>query len=184
MQKAWVPFEVVHLTTSSVEGVNVDNKPVEIQGITAARADIQAPFSFVTAGNTADGLDGTVRVARPCSILAVSAAAVGQVTTGTLSDPGVLWLGLGIMPYASATTPGVSDFPRLMASDAPGIWPYASPGRPVYGNPSEAVTYAFDPVQKGKRKLTPGWRIYAAAVGSASGFNVNVMFRVLFGFHG
>jgi len=185
MSRAWVPFERINWPDTAARGEN--NMPLEIAGILASADDIQVPFDFITAGNTAASL--SVRVAKPCTILAVSVSAVAFTVC-------YLALGASVPAYnttggAAYGTPGrVDALPIFGISTAPGIWPYASPARPVGYEETDDNSrgiYGFDGLQRGKRKLSPGMVIYASAWAGEPGTDApapaHAVFRVLFGWH-
>lgn len=177
--KMWVPFDPNRstLTFSNTVHAARDNDTMQISGIARSGANLQAPFNFLTSGdNTATNLEGqTVRIARPCTILAVSCASYIDTT-----EEYTAWAGLGIIPSSGSTTT-INDLPQVMSSEAPGIWPYVSPNGAAPSNSGFAV------LQKGKRRLQPGWLLYTSvagfALGSEAGSNIGVytQFRVLFG---
>jgi len=175
MRKVWVPFEQTSLVVSNRQGGI--NEPIEINNILAESTDIQVPFNFLTAGNTAS--DSTTQIASPCTLLAVSMSAVMSAQYGVTGFVGV----------ACAQTGGTvpSSGPQILGSQVPGVFPYTSPIRPV-GGESGSNLYTIDTLQRGKRKLTPGMIVYLSMWltqngSSASNTTMHVTPRILFGVH-
>jgi len=180
--KVWVPFEATRsVLTAGANSHDIDNEHMQIAGVPDSdRGSLQAPFSHLTSGDPdATNLEHqTARVARPCTILAVSCSSYIDRSSSTPSA--LFWCGLGIIP-SSASTTSIEDLPEVMSSQAPGIWPYVSPHGAAPSNSG------FSVMQKGKRKLQPGWLLYTSVAeynpssANDGGSNVHVQFRVLFG---
>ena len=170
MDRVWVPFENVDTGSGWSGGSAV--YPLEIQGLVAQAADLQAPFAFLTAGNTASAT--TVRASRNCTILAVSMSACGDGAA-----PAVGWIGIGVFPSMDGK---LTSAPRVMAGEVPGIWPFCSPSRPAGGDDTGTpALYSFDTLQKGRRRVPAGYAIYAS-VNLTAGFDQVVLQpRILFG---
>ncbi len=176
MSKVWVPTEAIRMTGNNTPGVGTFNYLLEINNLVAASDDIQVPFNFVTAGNTVGtSARDSIRAARDCTILAVSASVASEGV-----DTRVGYIGLGVGQPLIATS-GPELLPRVIQSDAPGIWPYVSPMRPVgIGSTATAndIVYTADNLQKGRRRLSPGMVIYSSIFFQ---YDVAVQYRILFG---
>lgn len=169
--KVWVPFEqtVLEFKTGAF------NTETEVEGLIAAKDDIQVPYNFITAGNTAASQFGSVRAARACTILAISMSAIGQTPA-----PDTLWLGVGVSS-GIVPTAGVGDLPALMASNAPRAWPYVSPSHIQAWNGTDLML-GFSTLQKGRRRLEPGDAIYhSCRSGSLTDKKITAQMRILFG---
>lgn len=173
MAKVWVPFERAELQLTASKF----NAELEIEGLLADLADIQVPYNFLTAGNTAASQFGSVRAARACTILATSMSAVGK---GDYES--TMWLALG---HSSGIVPtsSVTDLPAVFASNAPTAWPYCSPGRVQALDSSDQGVFVFDTLQKGRRRMEPGDTIYLSmrTGAAASGPTILAQPRILFG---